>query len=664
MKWLISLILILSFTFGAQLDPVLKKALIKGLTPQELKPDLIKVLYRDGSIRVVPASSAKDLMKDKSVIYMEAPRKLKPLMDVIRASSVAIHGSGNSNISISTKDGQSLRIRNFSTSGVNFSGSCSGSISNLQCSSGTLSLSVSASGEFRLIIISDNREIKPSDVSGGTAYYVGTSASLRGRTGRGVIVAIIDTGINPCHPAFLKPDGTSRILYLYEPKTDLELDQNELNNKISTSQCYYDSSGHGTHVAGIAVGGDPSTPYRGIAPEADIIVIRLLDLTDSEIIKGLDYLVRKYQTLRKPMVVNMSLGGHFGPHDGTSLLSRAIDNAVDAGLVVVVAAGNEGDIPLHSRIDNLSSPQTVNFTTYSSGDVIDGWYSGGNLSLKFCRGSSCMTVSPGSTSSSTLGGCPVYIDNSAVPSPLNGDKEFYIEYWCSGDFSLELTPSGTVNRVDMYFACAFCYSEFLNFVPRDPEGGIAGTVGIPGTSIKAITVGALTSKTVPGPTEVNTKSFTDLGKIAFFSSRGPTRDGRIKPDVVAGGFFVYSASNDGVSYIPNAGTSMASPVVAGISALLLENTQGTAGFLQAYSIRNTLLSNTVTDSSTGATPNNIYGHGKVYLKAGAQSGGAGSVGGGGGGGCSVSGINFHYMVILLMIIGIIAPLRRRMNEII
>lgn len=659
---LLCLVFLVSMAVSAEFDPVLRMVLGKEekIVPQAFisgRPNEVKVLYRDGTVGVFPfdRETLKTFTGDESVLYIEAPRRLKPLMDVVRSSSIVIVSDGNTSFSIRTGEGQRLKLRTFGTGSVSFSGSCSGSPADMMCSAGNVNFDVGAQGSFRLIVLSENMGIKTSDVSGATSFYTGASASLFGKTGRGIVLAIIDTGINPCHPAFLNPDGTSRILFLYEPKTDLELDRAKINDNINSKRCYYDSEGHGTHVAGIAAGGDPSTPYRGIAPEAELIIVKLVDFTDAEIIKALDYLRQKRRELNKPIVVNMSLGGHFGPHDGNSLLSRAVDNAVDDGLIVVVAAGNEADTALHASVRGLSSEVRIPLQTYTpGGDLIDGWYSGGILSVSLCKGTSCVSASPGAITSGSIGTCSVYIDNSVAQSPINGDGEFLVAYNCQGSFELKLSPSSGNPDVDLYFTCPFCYSEFLDYVDRDHTGGVLGTVGIPGTAKKAITVGAITSKPILGPSEVNIRSFEDLGQIAFFSSRGPTRDGRIKPDVVAGGYFVYSAINDGRSYGPDAGTSMATPVVAGIVALLIEDELSRASLsskaLNPDYVKERLLSYTVADASTGSLPNNIYGYGKVVLQTqSVPSPGetAPSSGGGGGGGCSIGGFNFGSFIIVL-----------------
>jgi Subtilase family. len=273
----------------------------------------VKVLYSNGKVEVVDTRKTplSVLRTRPDVLYVEPPIKLKLLDSIAYSSSVAIRGSGNYSFSINTQSGQRLSILAGGAS-VSFSGSCSGSsIDNLTCSNGTLNISVSASSDWRLIVQSFGRNLQLSDFS-TTAYYIGTGAANTGRTGRNVIIGIIDTGIDWCHPAFRKSDGSSKILYYYVPADNTEYTKTQIEQFISEGKCDGDYDIHGTHVAGIA---------SYIAPDADLIVVRT-NLEDIDIIRGLRYLRNKKNALGKPMVVNMSLGWHFGPHDGTSIVER------------------------------------------------------------------------------------------------------------------------------------------------------------------------------------------------------------------------------------------------------------------------------------------------------------------------------------------------------
>jgi len=359
----------------------------------------VKVLYSNGKVEVVDTRKTPlSVLRTRSdVVYVEPPIKLKLLDDIAYSSSVAIRGSGNYSFSINTQSGQRLSILAGGAS-VSFSGSCSGSIDNLICNSGTLNLSVSASSDWRLIVQSFGKNLQLSDFS-TTAYYIGTGAVNTGRTGRNVIIGIIDTGIDWCHPAFRRSDGSSKILYYYVPATNTEYTRTQTEQFIRDGRCDGDPHGHGTYVVGIA---------SYIAPDADLIVVRT-NLYDTDIILGLEYLRNKKNALGRPMVVNMSLGGHFGPHDGTSILERAIANLSGNGFVVVAAAGNSGYIRMHARISGINSTVSFRVTFPGDGDVIDGWYKNGTLRVEICDVfNNCITAEPETSASGRLY-CSVYM---------------------------------------------------------------------------------------------------------------------------------------------------------------------------------------------------------------------------------------------------------------
>jgi subtilisin family serine protease len=568
----------------------------------------VKVLYSNGKVEVVDTRKTplSVLRARPDVIYVEPPIKLKLLDDIAYSSSVAIRGSGNYSFSINTQSGQRLSILAGGAS-VSFSGSCSGSsIDNLTCTNGTLNLSVYSSSDWRLIVQSFGRNFQLSDFS-TTAYYIGTGAVNTGRTGRNVIIGIIDTGIDWCHPAFRRSDGSSKILYYYVPATNTEYTRTQIEQFIRDGRCDGDPHGHGTHVAGIA---------SYIAPDADLIVVRT-NFYDTDIIRGLEYLKNKKNALGRPMVVNMSLGGHFGPHDGTSMLERAIANLSGNGFVVVASAGNSGYIRMHARISGINSTVSFRLTILSwEGDVIDGWYKNGTLRVEICDVlNNCITAEPETSASGHLYCGSVNIDNTKTSHPLNGDGRFVVYFNCGGEYIIRLTPRSGTPNADLYLVLE--EGEFLDCFLDDGLGGFLGTVVQPATSPYVIAVGALTSRF----STTTSLSFIDLGKIAFFSSRGPTRDGRLKPEVVAPGYFVLGPKAGTSDYIPMAGTSMASPVVAGLVALILEANPN----LDVNGVRGVLSSQALSDGFTGSLPNNTYGYGKAFLSSFSSVGSVGSI---------------------------------------
>ena len=175
-------------------------------------------------------------------------------------------------------------------------------------------------------------------------------------SGEGVLIAVIDSGISFWLPEFRKEDGTTKIRYLWDQTLDAEYDAMQINEALhaDTSQERYrilpsvDTSGHGTAVAAIAVA--DSARYRGIAPGAELLVVKLGVASDAsfprttQIMRAVTYVVNKAVELGMPLVVNLSFGNTYGSHDGSSLLERFLDNASEIGRTVIcVGSGNEGN---------------------------------------------------------------------------------------------------------------------------------------------------------------------------------------------------------------------------------------------------------------------------------------------------------------------------------
>ena len=602
----------------------------------------LKVLYEDGRVGVVDATKTS-LNALQRVVYTEKPIRVKYLDQLVYSSSVAIRGSGPFNFSINTSPGQNLSVLSAGAS-VSFSGACSGGLDNLFCSGGPLNFNVSSSSDWRLIVQSVGKNIFLSDVS-TSAYYLGTGAVNTGRTGRNVLVGVVDSGIDLCHPAFKKPDGSSKVLFLYDLATNREYNRQQIQSLIASGNCNFDSLGHGTSVAGV---------ISYIARDADLVVVKLPDqMTDADVMQAFDYLRNKKDQLGRPMVVNVSLGYNVGPHDGTSLIERKIAQLSGPGFVVVVANGNDGGRRVYGRIGALSGSASVDI--YSQGEgVIDLWYSGGTLRGEFCVGSSCLSASPGESKTASFGGCSVDMKN-VYPSPLNGDGNLRIETNCTGDLTVRLYSIGGTPRVDVYIFSLFDAMELKNHFLDDGFGGYLGTVLVPATSPKVISVGAISSSFC------SQRSYQNLGFIAPFSSRGPTRDGRIKPEVVAAGHCVRTPMAGFQSYRDSAGTSFSTPVVAGLVALLLESNPN----LDVDAVRNILTSNALRDSAVGNVPNNLYGWGKAFLPpeavpGGGSPGGSGGSSGGGGGGCNSASPDLYTALLALVLT---AVLRKRIRRV-
>src|SRR3990172_2773570 len=228
-----------------------------------------------------------------------------------------------------------------------------------------------------------------------------------GYSGRGVLVGVIDSGIDCFHPAFQKQDGTTRIRAILDLSVPGNVyggtvfSQHDFNQALSGGDLLHtDKSGHGTHVAGILAGysfvESDYKQYKGVATEAEIVVVKatrddaLNEFRTTDEIIGLAFIDSVAKALGKPYVANLSFGGQAGPHDGFSPTERFIDNLTGLGVpgkVVVAAAGNEGDEKIHAQAHTTNSKTSTEITfrvdpyseqTGNGNDNItfDGWYDG------------------------------------------------------------------------------------------------------------------------------------------------------------------------------------------------------------------------------------------------------------------------------------------------
>jgi|SRR5215213_437961 len=413
--------------------------------------------------------------------------------------------------------------------------------------------------------------------------------------GSGVVIGIVDTGIDPNHPAF-----AGRILRIWDqtlsgpgvPEGSFGLEVSSANLTASR-----DTDGHGTHVAGIATGADPN--FGGIAPNAQIVVVKT-DFQDAHIADGVRYIFRIARELQLPAVVNLSLGGHFDPHDGTDPLSRICTSESGPGRIVCCAAGNEGNDNIHGQ-GTVAPNQTrtmrfrIPATAIREG-ILNGWYPG-NASLVIS------VRSPGGFETDPqpviLSGSPTRTYNlpegrvrvtTPRPDPANGDHHFLIQV--SGPFPGSLAMGGTWQLVARNTSAQ---QARLDVWAIDDQGGtdvtFSGTsiqdsmkIGSPGSSAAVITVASFTTKNRWTDIDQQTETVAmTLNDVSDFSSEGPLRNQRQKPDVTAPGAMIVSAlSRDSAPergfqvdalHLVEAGTSMATPFVVGVVALLLQRNQ-------------------------------------------------------------------------------------------
>jgi len=417
--------------------------------------------------------------------------------------------------------------------------------------------------------------------------------------GDGTLVGIVDTGLYGAHPDF-----AGRIEYTFT-----------VSGALNPLQ---DTSGHGTHVTGIAAGDGAASggTYTGMAPGSRLLIGRGGGefFQTSDIIVAIDDLLRFADTT--PVSINLSLGLPVGPHDGTSSFETAV-NSLATGTagskrIIVVAAGNEKNSNEHFRVTMAPFGivnQVVDFASGATFVSVEIWADGDDeYSVTATMGTDSATVLSGHSGSSPTRRIEI---SNKVSVPPNGATLIALTFQPqpgTGTASIRLTRTrnGGTGIVDGYID-----SLEGNF----SSGTQAGTITEPANAEGVIAVGSFNTKNYDLHTGDSSPAPPN---ISSFSSLGPTRDGRIKPDVTAPGFVIYSTRslqapagnylgivND--NYAILAGTSMATAHVTGIAALVWESNPN----LSSAQMRERLKKTASPPTDGSAVPNTTWGYGKV-----------------------------------------------------
>ncbi|MGH7466556.1 MAG: S8 family serine peptidase [Longimicrobiales bacterium] len=510
-----------------------------------------------------------------------------------------------------------------------------------------------------------------------------------GVTGAGAIVGVYDTGIDFRHEDFLDVNGRTRLLGLWDqtrsgtppPGFNLgnycsrEAIQRVIDNPTDTTPCdEQDTHGHGTHTAGTAAGdGSASTPvgsstyqYAGVAPLADLLIVKGGNgsFSESNILDGLRWLEAQGRALNRPVVVNLSLGGQTGAHDGTRLYEQEIDNLSRPGFVVVISSGNEGS---HGNLQNRDGSPFVFTPFYIHGTGLATTGSTREFSIQFPSTASIpggcneliqlsfwyeaqdrlriTVVRPDGSSHSNDPGASnlqdnvsgsIQINNAANgPNPQNGDHEALIVIGDCGSSQARAAAGTWILRVTTMGTGSGQAFHFWMNVNTLGARGVTGfdnryIVGSPGNARSAVTVGAYASRMCwpSGTVQFCFPQNEEIGDLARFSNGGPTRDGRLKPELVAPGIAVISARSRHAAvaanrvapdlvHWANQGTSMAAPQVTGTIALMMQIrpnltfTEAKQAF-ERGALRDAFTNRTY-GNDFGAQPRDWWGYGKLLV---------------------------------------------------
>jgi subtilisin family serine protease len=503
-------------------------------------------------------------------------------------------------------------------------------------------------------------------------------------SGKNVIIGIIDTGIDYSHSDFRDESGKSRILSIWnqtknggavpteiEDSYGTECDQ----NSISDGSCpLMDRDGHGTHVAGTAAARNKN--YPGIAPDANLIVVSYDSsvnlqsgyaetIFSTKICQAAYYIFKKAETLGLPAVINLSLGTHIGPHDGSSLFEQCLAGLLEdsAGRAIVAAAGNEfsteeGFKGIHAgySVDGTNASNfVIRKLTNDRIYYLDFWGEPGSdlsVGLAFHDGKPRSTpqkysglIKAGQKSEGSFedGAIQYFINYSESKSALNGkphagirikvnslvgnisEKSFDLIVSGKGSFNAWLFPDKPARTVQFTDFSAEIGSEWT-YVPGDSNS----TVAMPATSPDIIAVGAYATRVKwGGGIDCCEIPIFSLGELLPFSASGPSaalQQTGIKPDITAPGGMIASTlsaqsnpndvmlMNDG-KHVLNAGTSMAAPMVTGTVALMFS-----ADPNYTYSdVKKYLIESAYADEPVGTVPNDRWGHGKLDVLAAVET---------------------------------------------
>jgi len=406
-------------------------------------------------------------------------------------------------------------------------------------------------------------------------------------SGQGVLVAVIDSGIDYENVVFRNADGTTRIRNLWDQTISgnppegyvigTEYSREEINMALNAATRQEglqivpsrDVSGHGTSVTGIAAGS--SNDYRGVAFQSELIIVKLGIPREegfprtTELIQALDYVVRKAREYQMPVAVNLSFGNTYGPHDGSSLLERFVEDISNIWKnVICIGTGNEGNSAGHTSGRLQEDEETViqlavqeNETTVNV-QIWKAYFDLVDISLISPSGVRVGPIQEQLGSQRFTVGETQILLYYGEPSPFSIDQEIFIDFLPkdtfidSGVWRIVLTPREIVNgEIALWLPSQSVLNRGTGFLFPTEER----TLTIPSTSYRTIGVGAYNS---------------DTFSYADFSGRGPAGPGRrAKPDIVAPGVDIL-APIPGGGFESLSGTSFATPFATGGAALLME----------------------------------------------------------------------------------------------
>ncbi len=373
-----------------------------------------------------------------------------------------------------------------------------------------------------------------------------------------------------------------------------------------------------THVAGIAAGNGRASNglYRGVASRSDLLIVKLGTSVGgsfprtSQLMEGIDFVVKFGIALRRPVAINISFGNNYGSHTGRTLMESYINDISLLGTTcIVIGTGNEGATGNHAQgVLTMGRNQVVElavseFEFSLNNQIWKNYYDHFDITIMAPNGTRVGPIPR------ILGKQQFRIGQTQIllyygdPTPFNPQQEIYIEllpvgrYIDSGVWRFELVPQRIVSGdYDMWLPAGGVKNPETRFLlPSEFT-----TLTVPSTADMVISVGAY-------------NAYTD--SYAPFSGRGFTRNLRIKPDLVAPGVNINSCAPGG-GYAVRSGTSMATPFVTGSAALLMQwgIVNGNDPYLYAEKVKAYLINGARQLRIESVYPNRTLGYGALCLE--------------------------------------------------
>ena len=408
-------------------------------------------------------------------------------------------------------------------------------------------------------------------------------------TGRGVVVGMVDVGIDFNHIEFRDSEGGNRIKSVYLPEVEggakAVIDENELPGskyetpeQIASLTTDCDNMSHGTHTTTTAAGSYTGNGFYGIATEADIVACAMPGdkLTDVNIANSVAYIFDYASRVNRPAVVNMSLSSNVGPRDGTSMLSQAMANVTGKGRVCVLSIGNDGFLRLKARKHFATEPDTLRtflenlYKAYVANGEVDVWADNS-------KPYKAQLVVYDRTKNAVVYGTEWYETTAADDDPvtINAADDAFLSKYYTGEinFASALGDNGKMElyvNFDLQYTCtkeeASNYYFGLRYVASAGttltawsststqlvgngksgwlEGSPDGAISDMATGAGVISVGSyVTKNTIPHLEGEANYNKSAMGDIMYSSSYGIDENGVSQPMITAPGYMVVSAMN-------------------------------------------------------------------------------------------------------------------------